>query len=640
MLPLRVISSFFCGIPKSEITLDYVLLWLMTATKLDGSQIFETGHGFAYIDQERVKITTEEISHHQINILTVASAPLHQADPQKQWVFKTTLITNRIGVSITNTVVNGDYAPIPFILLNFCDDRVINGFRDFDLLGAMVTSWVDYVDAVLPWVLDGNTFPNTPLNQICPFKSLQERDAYVLSGTGAYSAMIRNFSKKPDCRLPKISIEQYKPYIPKDLEDVEFPEIPYYDNRGFGFMLTQESVNKVVAAVDRRFNQKYNNPRMLAKRGAVTTNLTKAAIHKIEKASKAQIRLKHHQRNLYSVPVKTLRKDVKLVTEMSKTIVSNEFSSVLNEITLPPKPLSPNFKPAFEIRPAPHTESKPLAKKRGKPQTFKVVRSPYAWPHPSIQDIPRINTHAIWVRREEEREMAEAEALARLSEVERLKLENDELKKTIGELEAELLTLEDEVENLRHENHDAQIKAQALQSSLVATKANKNSLEVTSTDAFPSAVVLKLMTDSNYSLSVIDALLLVERLASDQLVVLDSAKESARALPPDCLLGRRLLNLLTRLVVDWKPLYETQGDNVARNIFSPGEYARGESQTVECGQKGDLRKYVFEGRELVMMRHLRIGTTRNDRYCIRIHFEYDATTQKIVIGHCGSHLEC
>lgn len=526
MLPLRVISSFFCGIPKSEITLDYVLLWLMTATKLDGSQIFETGHGFAYIDQERVKITTEEISHHQINILTVASAPLHQADPQKQWVFKTTLITNRIGVSITNTVVNGDYAPIPFILLNFCDDRVINGFRDFDLLGAMVTSWVDYVDAVLPWVLDGNTFPNTPLNQICPFKALQERDAYVLSGTGAYSAMIRDFSKKPDCRLPKISIEQYKPYIPKDLEDVEFPEIPYYDNRGFGFMLTQESVNKVVAAVDRRFNQKYNNPRMLAKRGAVTTNLTKAAIHKIEKASKAQIRLKHHQRNLYTVPVKTLRKDVKLVAEMSKTIVSNEFSSVLNEITLPPKPLSPNFKPAFEIRPAPHTESKPLAKKRGKPQTFKVVRSPYAWPKPSIP------------------------------------------------------------------------------------------------------------------LSVIDALLLVERLASDQLVVLDSAKDSACALPPDCLLGRRLLNLLTRLVIEWKPLYEAKGDNVARQIFSPGEYARGESETVERGQKGDLRKYVFEGRELVMMRHLRIGTTRNDRYCIRIHFEYDATTQKIVIGHCGSHLEC
>ena len=640
MLPLRVISSFFCGIPKSEITIDYVLMWLMIAAKINGEKLYTDHRDFAFIDLERVEIKIEELSNHQINILTVSSAPLHQADPQKQWVFKTTLITNRIGVSITNTVVNGDYAPVPFILLNFCDDRVINGFRDFDLLGAMATSWVDYVDAVLPWVLDGNTLPNTPLNQICPFKTQQERDAYVLSGTGAYSAMIRDFSKKPDCRLPKISIDQYKPYIPKDLEDVEFPEIPYYDNRGFGFMLTQESVNKVIAAVDRRFNQKYNNPRMLAKRGAVTTNLTKAAIHKIEKASKAQIRLKHHQRNLYSVPVKTLRKDVKLVAEMSKTIVSNEFSSVLNEITLPPQPLSPNFKPVFEIRPAPPTDTKPLAKKRGKPQAFKVVHAPYAWPQPSSQDIPRISAHAIWVRREEEREIAEAEALARLSVVERLRLENKALKKMIGEIESELLTLEDEVENLRHKNHDAQIKAQALQTSLVATKANKTGLEVASIDAFPSEVVLKLMTDSNYSLSVIDALLLVERLANNQLVVLDSAKESASALPPDCLLGRRLLNLLTRLVIEWKPQYEAKGDNIARQTFSPGEYARGESETVERGQKGNLRKYVFEGRELIMMRHLRIGTTRNDRYCIRIHFEYDATTKKIVIGHCGSHLEC
>ena len=640
MQPLRVISSFFCGLPKTEITLDYVLMWLMVAAKINGEKLYTDHRDFAFIDLERVEIKIEELSNHQINIFTVSSAPFHNESPEKQWSFKATLITNRIGVSITNTAVNGDFAPIPYILLNFCDDRVINGFKDYDLLGAMATCWVDYVDGVLPWVLDGKTLPNTPLNAICPFKALQERDAYVLSGTGAYSAMIREFSKKPDCRLPKISIEQYKPYIPKDLEDVEFPEIPYADNRGFSFMLTQESVNKVVAAVDRRFNQKYNNPQMLAKRGAITTNLTKATIHKIEKASKAQIRLKHHQRNLYSVPEKTLRKDVKLVAEMSKTIVSNEFSSVLDEITLPPKPLSPNFKPAFEIRPAPSLDTKPLAKKRGKPQAFKVVRAPYAWPQPSNLDIPRISTHAIWVRREEEREIAEAEALARLSEVERLRLENEALKKTIGEIESELLTLEDEVENLRHESHDAQIKALALQSSLVATKVNKNGLDVASTDDFPTEVVLKLITDSNYSLSVIDALLLVERLACDQLVVLDSAKESARALPPDCLLGRRLLNLLTRLVIEWKPLYEAKGDNVARQTFSPGEYARGESETVERGQKGELRKYVFDGRELVMMRHLRIGTKRNDRFCIRIHFEYDTTSQKIVIGHCGSHLKC
>jgi len=39
-----------------------------------------------------------------------------------------------------------------------------------------------------------------------------------------------------------------------------------------------------------------------------------------------------------------------------------------------------------------------------------------------------------------------------------------------------------------------------------------------------------------------------------------------------------------------------------------------------------------------MFRHLKIGIADDPTQTIRVHFHWDATRRKIVIGHCGEHL--
>jgi hypothetical protein len=40
-----------------------------------------------------------------------------------------------------------------------------------------------------------------------------------------------------------------------------------------------------------------------------------------------------------------------------------------------------------------------------------------------------------------------------------------------------------------------------------------------------------------------------------------------------------------------------------------------------------------------MLRHLKIGVGDDLTKTIRVHFHWDADREKIVIGHCGEHLQ-
>ena len=643
MKPLRVYSSLFCGLPNTDASHEFLLRWLMVVSTVDKKQLFKTHEALGYIDQEPIKVSVKMLSNSQIKVVTIQSAPRRQEDPEKEWLFQSTILSNRLGVSVINTIVNGDLVPCAYILGQFGDDCIGKGENGHVPMGKIETCWVDYVHTIMPWVMDAKTVPATPLSQECPFKALQEREAFVLSDTGAFSASIREFARTLESRAPHLCLQNYAPFIPKDLNPSEFPKSYQYPNRSLGFLLSQQDLNEATATIYRRYQRYHNNPVQLAKQYAPTTKGNPSSIRKIEKAHKAHIRLTDHNHNIHLLSDKSLLRDAKLVKQMSKTINHPEFASVLKDVTLPSKalpskPIDKNFKPAFERRDIP-AYFDPLAKKRGKPQIAKKPECLYAELRFSIEAPPRLNVHSFWLRHEEERERAEAEALAQRTEKECLEQEITDLKQRNQVLEDELLTLEVEVEKLRQETHNAQIKARALQSSFKANK-SKDLISIDAQEDLSSDLLLMLMANNDYPLSVIDALKIIEHLANEHIIVLETAKDSASALPLECLQGRRLLNLLTRLALKWKPIYETQGDNIARQVFSPGEYASRESQTVERSNKASLRTYVYDGREFVMMRHLRIGTAWNDRFCIRVHFEYDAATKKIVIGHCGSHLEC
>jgi hypothetical protein len=132
---------------------------------------------------------------------------------------------------------------------------------------------------------------------------------------------------------------------------------------------------------------------------------------------------------------------------------------------------------------------------------------------------------------------------------------------------------------------------------------------------------------------------LIEELYGDRCVILPSAKASAEK-ASQFIYGRELLDLLNRLVTTFRgALIGGGGDNKARTVFGKSEYAANESETV-MGNKAlrRQREFLYDGKLVEMLRHLKIGVGDDVTKTIRVHFYWDADREKIVIGYCGEHL--
>jgi len=131
---------------------------------------------------------------------------------------------------------------------------------------------------------------------------------------------------------------------------------------------------------------------------------------------------------------------------------------------------------------------------------------------------------------------------------------------------------------------------------------------------------------------------IIENMYGGECIVLESAKESARDMNR-FEHGRRLLDMLRRLVTEYREKLIAGGDNEARKVFGNNEYAAKESETVMGNQAmRRLRTFAYEGKPVEMFRHLRIGIEENVAKTIRVHFHWDSKRDKIVIGYCGEHL--
>jgi len=142
-------------------------------------------------------------------------------------------------------------------------------------------------------------------------------------------------------------------------------------------------------------------------------------------------------------------------------------------------------------------------------------------------------------------------------------------------------------------------------------------------------------TDPPSPLECID---LIEKVYGDRCTVLTSARSSAQEMDR-FIYGRQLLDLLKRLVTDYRSKLMEGGDNKARTVFGKNEFAAKESETV-MGNKAMRRQRMFEyeGKHVEMFRHLKIGVDDDATRTIRVHFHWDANREKIIIGYCGEHL--
>lgn len=124
----------------------------------------------------------------------------------------------------------------------------------------------------------------------------------------------------------------------------------------------------------------------------------------------------------------------------------------------------------------------------------------------------------------------------------------------------------------------------------------------------------------------------------DRIVVLDSAYESARK-HGDFDSGRRLLGMLNKLATHFVEKIREGGDDRARQCFSNSEYAATESEGTQNNKEMRKRRtFVYKENNVEMWRHLKVGVADDKRKSIRVHFEWMADEEKIVIGHCGAHL--
>ena len=130
----------------------------------------------------------------------------------------------------------------------------------------------------------------------------------------------------------------------------------------------------------------------------------------------------------------------------------------------------------------------------------------------------------------------------------------------------------------------------------------------------------------------------IEMLFNADCVVLDTAKKSAQGVNT-FRNGWRLLEMLKRLVDDYRRVLIKEGDSRARLVFGGSEYAAGESESVMNNKSlRRARTFKYQGADIEMFRHLKIGTAKDSTITMRVHFYWDSHKRKIVIGHCGKHL--
>lgn len=135
------------------------------------------------------------------------------------------------------------------------------------------------------------------------------------------------------------------------------------------------------------------------------------------------------------------------------------------------------------------------------------------------------------------------------------------------------------------------------------------------------------------------ALLVLSALYPERLVVLDTAWRSARK-SEAFQSSDRAFRLLHLLVTEyWEALASGQGDTEARKVFG-NSYAPSESELTEGNKRARaLRTFSVDGRDVEMFQHLKIGVKDSVHETWRTYFTWDAEKRRVLIGHCGPHLD-
>ena len=206
----------------------------------------------------------------------------------------------------------------------------------------------------------------------------------------------------------------------------------------------------------------------------------------------------------------------------------------------------------------------------------------------------------------------------------------DELVEENSQLESNLATLKDDLGVVRDELAKKDYAIQSLKDQLSRAGGDRP-------EGIDAEELVK-MLNRDAPPSPLNCLTIIESIYGDRCTILSSAWRSAEEMD-SFIYGRELLELLKRLVTDYRSALMEGGDNKAHNVFGKSEYAAKESETV-MNNKAMRRERTFEYEQekVEMFRHLKIGADDDATRTIRVHFHWDHEREKIVIGYCGQHL--
>jgi regulator of replication initiation timing len=263
---------------------------------------------------------------------------------------------------------------------------------------------------------------------------------------------------------------------------------------------------------------------------------------------------------------------------------------------------------------------------------------PNSWRHISPETVAEI------IRRRElarlQREASEtgesAEYIQLLEEDNKEKEEKlNEHQQRLGDLQAEIDGLNGVVSQTDDENRRLRFEIDGLRLSLsYAGGSGEGAAAETVSESVRE--VLDIAADS-FTLS--ESLRVITILFPDRIEALESAWKSAS----DSEIfkqKKKAFELLLKLATDyWNELASGRGDAEARATFG-NAYSAKESETVETNKQArKLRTFRYKDQDVEMMKHLKIGIKDSIAETLRIHFEWDPDERKIVIGHCGHHLD-
>lgn len=103
--------------------------------------------------------------------------------------------------------------------------------------------------------------------------------------------------------------------------------------------------------------------------------------------------------------------------------------------------------------------------------------------------------------------------------------------------------------------------------------------------------------------------------------------------------GKRLSSYCKKLVTEyWQQLADGKSDQQAKAVFGQNAYSANEASALSNDGKR-RRTFSYRGRDFLMEKHLKHGVKDSLAETLRIHFEWVAAEKKIIVGHCGKHLD-